>query len=84
MALQDPRIDFDKLPETAKKQVLEQIINRKLLSKKAVEDGIEKDSQYVETIEKIKEDLAFQVWQKNQIDKIKFTDQEKKDFYEKK
>ena len=44
MALQDPRIDFDKLPETAKKQVLEQIINRKLLSKKAVEDGIEKDS----------------------------------------
>ena len=34
MALQDPRIDFDKLPETAKKQVLEQIINIKLLSKK--------------------------------------------------
>lgn len=83
VVLQDPRIDFDKLPETAKKQVLEQIINRKLLSKKAVEDGIEKDPQYVETIEKIKEDLAFQVWQKNQIDKIKFTDQEKKDFYEK-
>ena len=78
MALQDPRIDFDKLPETEKKQVLEQIINRKLLSKKAVEDGIEKDPQYVETIEKIKEDLAFQVWQKNQIDKIKFTDQEKR------
>ena len=83
MALQDPRIDFDKLPDTAKKQVLEQIVNRKLLAKKAIADGIEKDPQYVETITKIKEDLAFQVWQKNQIDKIKFTDQEKKDFYEK-
>ena len=61
MALQDPRIDFDKLPETAKKQVLEQIINRKLLSKKAVEDGIEKDPQYVEAMSGIKEDLALQV-----------------------
>jgi parvulin-like peptidyl-prolyl isomerase len=83
MALQDPRIDFDKLPENAKKQVLEQIINRKLLAKKAIAEGIEKDPQYVETITKIKEDLAFQVWQKNQIEKIKFTDAEKKDFYEK-
>ncbi|MGE0052033.1 MAG: peptidyl-prolyl cis-trans isomerase [Arcobacter sp.] len=83
MALQDPRIDFDKLPDNAKKQVLEQIINRKLLAKKAIKDGIEKDPQYVETINKIKEDLAFQVWQKNQIDKIKFTEDEKKDFYEK-
>lgn len=78
MALQDPRIDFDKLPENAKKQVLEQIINRKLLAKKAIEDGIEKDPQYIETITKIKEDLAFQVWQKNQIEKIKFTDAEKR------
>jgi parvulin-like peptidyl-prolyl isomerase len=83
MVLQDPRIDFDKLPDTAKKQVLEQIINRKLLSKKALKDGIDKDPQYVEAINKIKEDLAFQVWQKNEIDKMKFSDTEKKDFYEK-
>ena len=74
MVLQDPRIDFDKLPDTAKKQVLEQIINRKLLSKKALDDGIDKDPQYVEAISKIKEDLAFQVWQKNEVQKIKFTD----------
>ncbi|MBP9615936.1 MAG: peptidylprolyl isomerase [Aliarcobacter sp.] len=83
MVLQDPRIDFDKLPDAAKKQVLEQIINRKLLSKKALEDGIDKDPQYVEAITKIKEDLAFQVWQKNEVQKIKFTDAEKQDFYNK-
>ena len=83
MVLQDPRIDFDKLPDTAKKQVLEQIINRKLLSKKALDDGIDKDPQYVEAITKIKEDLAFQVWQKNEVQKIKFTDAEKQDFYNK-
>ena len=28
MVLQDPRINFDKLPDNAKKQVIEQIINR--------------------------------------------------------
>lgn len=83
MVLQDPRIDFEKLPDNAKKQVLEEIINKKLISKKAIKDGIEKDPQYVETISKVKEDLAFQVWQKNEVDKMKFTDADKKDFYEK-
>ena len=33
VVLQDPRIDFDKLPENTKKQVLEQIVNRKLIAK---------------------------------------------------
>ena len=81
MVLQDPRIDFDKLPDTAKKQVIDQIVNRKLVAKKVVAEGIEKDPLFVERIAKIKEDLALQVWQKNQLAKI--TDAEKKDFYEK-
>ena len=82
MVLQDPRIDFDKLPENTKKQVLEQIVNRKLIAKNAIKNGIEKDPQYVEAISVIKEDLALQVWQKNEVDKLKFTEQDKKDFYE--
>lgn len=80
--LQDPRVDFDKLPQDAKSQILEGAINRKLIAKKAIKDGIEKDAQYVEAITKIKEDLALQVWQKNEIDKIKFSDTEKKAFYD--
>ena len=84
MILQDPRIDFDKLPETAKKQVIEQIVNRKLIAKNALKNGIEKDPQYVEAMSGIKEDLALQVWQKNEVDKLKFTEQDKKDFFEKK
>ncbi len=83
MVLQDPRIEFDKLPDTAKKQVIEQIINKKLIAKKVLADGIDKDPQYVEAIAQIKEDLALNVWQKNEIDKLKFTEQDKKDFYEK-
>ena len=80
--LQDPRVDFDKLPQEAKSQILEGAINRKLIAKKALDDGIEKDPQYKEAITKIKEDLALQVWQKNEIDKIKFSDTEKKAFYD--
>ena len=69
--------------ETAKKQVIEQIVNRKLIAKNALKNGIEKDPQYVEAMSGIKEDLALQVWQKNEVDKLKFTDQDKKDFFEK-
>jgi len=80
--LQDPRIDFDKLPQEAKTQILNGAIDRKLIAKKALKDGIEKDAQYKEAISKIKEDLALQVWQKNEIDKIKFSETEKRAFYE--
>lgn len=83
VVLQDPRIDFEKLPENTKKQVIEQVVNRKLIAKNALKTGIEKDPQYVEAISGIKEDIALQVWQKNEVDKLKFTEQDKKDFFEK-
>jgi peptidyl-prolyl cis-trans isomerase C len=83
LALQDPRIDFEKLPDNAKKQVLEQIINKKLIAKNAMSQGIEKDSAYVDALSKMKQDLAFQVWQKNELDKIKVPESEQKAFYDK-
>lgn len=83
MIIQDPRVDLNKIPAEARTQVIDQAINKKLLAKKALKDGIEKDPQYAEAMSKIKEDLAFQVWQKNEVDKLKFTDQDKKDFFEK-
>ncbi len=83
LIIQNPQVDFEKLPAETKKQVLEEVVNRKLIAKKVMEDGIEKDPQYVKAMSEFKEDLALQVWQKNEVDKIKFTDQEKKDFFEK-
>jgi parvulin-like peptidyl-prolyl isomerase len=83
LVLQDPRIDFSKLPKNAQKQVLEQIINKKLLAKKAMNDGIENDSAYKDALNKMKQDLAFQVWQKNEIAKHKVSDSDVKKFYEK-
>lgn len=83
MIIQDPRVEINKLPQDSRNQIVEQAINKKLLAKKALKDGVEKDPQYMEAMSKIKEDLAFQVWQKNEIDKLKFTEADKKDFYEK-
>ncbi len=83
MVLPDPRIDFEKLPKSAQDKVIEQIINKKLVSKNALKNGIENDKEYKKTLKAMKEDLAFQVWQKNELKKIKVTDSEKKDFYNK-
>lgn len=83
LALQDPRIDFKNLPKNAQKQVLEQIINKKLITKEAIKKGIERDKTYKSTLEKMKQDLAFQIWQKKELDKIRITDSQKREFYNK-
>lgn len=83
LVLQDPRIDFDKLPENAKKQVLDQIINKKLIAKNALASGIANNKEYKNALAKMKEDLAFQVWQKNELEKINISESQKKDFYNK-
>lgn len=81
MVLQDPRIQFDQLPENAQKQVLEQIINKKLLAKQAIKDGIEKDKEYQTTLDSIKENLAFQVWQQKELKKINVSDEKLEKFF---
>lgn len=80
--LQDPRVDFNKLPPEAKTQILDGAINRKLIAKKAIKDGIEKDPQYIEAISKIKEDLALQVWEAKEIEKMNVSESDKKAFYD--
>ena len=82
IAIQDPRVNFDTLPEGAQKNVLEQIINKKLLAKHAFNQGIEKDKDYLESLSKLKDDLAFQVWQRNELRDTKISDSESKKFYE--
>ncbi|CAI8205580.1 MAG: Putative peptidyl-prolyl cis-trans isomerase [Arcobacter lacus] len=81
IAIQDPRVDFDTLPEKAQKNVLDQIINKKLLSKHAFSNGIEKDKDYQESLSKLKDDLAFQVWQRNELRDTKITDSEINKFF---
>ena len=83
LVLQDARVNFDTLPQKTKTVVLEQIINKKLLAKRAIKNGIEKDPVFVNAINKMKSDLAFQVWQRNEVSSMKVTDKEQTEFYKK-
>ncbi len=83
VVLQDPRINFETLPKSAQKQVLEQIINKKLIANQAFKDGVENDKDYKQALAKVKQDLAFQVWQKNQLETLKISEKEQKEFFDK-
>ncbi len=81
MALQDPRIDFDKLPKNAQKELLNQIIDRKLIVKEAIKNGVEKEAEYKKLLKQVKENIAFQVWKEKEFKGIKVTADEEKKFY---
>ena len=83
LVLQDPNINFTTLPKPAQKQIIEQIINKKLLAKEAINTGIKNDPIFKSTMKKMEDDLAFQIWQKNEIGKIKISEAQQKDFYSK-
>ncbi|AXH13091.1 peptidylprolyl isomerase [Halarcobacter bivalviorum] len=80
--LGNPNIDFDSLPKKNKNQILDQIINNKLLTEKAVKSGVEKDAEYKESLEKLKKDLALRVWLKKESEKVTVSEKDMKDYYE--
>ncbi len=78
-----PGVKFETLPKDQQKKIVEQAVEKKLLTKKAVESGIEKDPLYQSTLEKMKKDLALEIWMKKEFEKVKVSDKDIKDFYNK-
>jgi len=78
-----PGIKFETLPKDQQKKIVEQAIEKRLLSKEAIDSGIEKDPLYKSTLEKMKKDLALEIWMKKEFEKIKVSDKEIKEFYDK-
>ena len=68
-----------------REQVLKQLIGRELAYGDAKKTGVLKSSEYKteykKVVENIKKELAIQVWQKQQLDKIKVSTKEAKDYY---
>lgn len=81
VALRNANVDFEALPKKSKDKILDQIIERKLLTQKAVKSGIEKDSAFKEALAKLKEDLSLEVWMQKEFKKVKVSDKEKKNYY---
>ncbi|MDO8453709.1 MAG: peptidyl-prolyl cis-trans isomerase [Sulfurimonas sp.] len=70
-----------------RKQVLDQLVAKELVFADAKETGILKSKEFEEEYEKVKErikkELAIQVWQKKELDKVVVSEKELKEYYDK-
>jgi len=80
--IKNPKIKFDDLKADQKKQVLDTLIEQKLLSERAYKTDIVKTAEYKTELEKFKKTLAFQIWLRDYGKTIKATDKEIKKFYD--
>ncbi len=78
-----PGAKYGTLQPEQQKRVLDQAIERKLLSKEALKSGIEEDSEYKKTLESVKGDLALEIWMKRVFEKIKVSDKDVKEYFDK-
>ena len=62
IALRDPRVKFDTLQDAQKKQVLNGVVEQKVLAQKAFKSGIVKSAEFKKELEKVKQNLAYQMW----------------------
>lgn len=78
-----PGANYDSLPQELQQQVINQAIEQKLLINKAKKDGIQNSKDYKDALQDAQDELALGVWMKQELDKIKVSDKEAKDFYDK-
>lgn len=74
---------FDQLPADMQKKVLDQAIDRVLLTSYAKKEGVQKSEEYKEGLVKLKDDLALEVWMKQKFDATQVPNSELKSFYNK-
>ena len=82
VALRDPRIKFDTLQPDQKKQVLENIVEQKVLAQEAYKSDVVKSDLFKTELEKLKQKLAYQIWIRDLSQTIKVSDDEVKKYYE--
>ena len=74
---------FEELPADAKQKIVEQAVERKLLTAEANKSGVEKEKEYQEALKRIKGDLALEMWMKKIYDGVKVDAKDVKDYYDK-
>ncbi len=69
-----------------RKQVLEQLVAKELIYDDAKKLGVlnsdEFKNRYEEVAQRIKKEIAIQIWQEKEFNKIKISEKEKKDYYD--
>lgn len=82
VALRDPRVKFETLQEAQKKQILSGVVEQKILAQKAFKSGIVDSATFKKELEKVKQNLAYQMWVRDLSTTVKVTDAEVKAYYE--
>ena len=85
LVLKDPRVQFETLPKEQQKQILNQLIDGKLLSATAMKTDVVNSKIYKETLEKtiqtLKQDLALRIWMQDIAKNIVVEEENIKKYY---
>lgn len=81
VAVRNPKINFDQLPKQTQDNVINQLVEKKLLTKKALSSGVEKEQSFKEALAKIKKDLALEIWMQEEFKKVSVSEKEIKTYY---
>lgn len=82
MAKAIPGMSFEKLDPKMKSQVVEQLVNQALIKNQVIKSGIQSTPAFKAKYAALKDDLAVDMWMKQQMNKITVTDKEAKAFYD--
>lgn len=77
-----PGMTFDKLDPKMKRQVVDQLINQHLIKGEVAKSGIQNTPQFKISYAALRDDLAVDMWMKQQMAKITVNDNETKTFYD--
>ncbi len=77
-----PGMNFEKLDPKMKRQVVDQLINQALIKNQVKKSGIQNTPAFKAQYAALKDDLAVDMWMKQQMRKISVTDKEAKTFYD--
>jgi len=80
--LKGQNITYAKLKDADKQNVLNQLIDRKILGITASKTDIVNSKIYKETLEKVKQDLALQLWMSNMAKSVAVSEANAKSYYD--
>ena len=82
MAKAIPGMTFDKLDPKMKRQVVDQLVNQHLIKAQVAKSGIQNTPGFKLAYAALRDDLAVDMWMKQQMAKITVSDKESKAFYD--
>ncbi len=77
-----PGMSFDKLDPKMKRQIVDQLINQTLIKDQVIKSGLQNTPAFKAQYAAIKDDLAVDMWMKQQMNKISVSEKEAKAFYD--